>query len=450
MNRRQFLGAAAGALAAQVPARPNIVFVLADDMGYGDAGCYGQRMFATPNLDRLAEEGIRFRQAYAGAAVCAPSRCCLMTGRHTGHARVRNNAAPGKGRIPLAPDDVTVAEVLKQAGYRTAAIGKWGLGEAGTLGIPNAQGFDEWYGFLNQDHALDYYPRHLWENQREIFPPGNQGAKHKQYVQDLFTERALAFLTANRSNPFFLYLAYTVPHASSETGRDTGDGFIVPSYEPYADRDWPRPEKGFAAMMHMLDRDTGRVLARLKELGIDGNTLVFFASDNGGTTDGGHSPKFFRSTGGLRGEKSTLYEGGIRVPAIARFPGRIPAGAVSDLPWAFWDFLPTAAELAGVPAPPALDGISIAPALLGRSQTPHEYLYWESHGRPFTQAVRMGNWKGIRRQGSALELYNLADDPAETADLAPRHPPVAAKIQGIMRTARTDSEDFPVRGKDAL
>ena len=372
-----------------------------------------------------------------------------MTGKHTGHARVRDNKGRG-GRIPLQPDDVTVAEVLKQAGYRTGAVGKWGLGEAGTLGVPNAQGFDDWFGFLNQDHALDYYPRHLWENQGEFFPPGNQGAKEKQYAQDLFTGRALEFLSANRSNPFFLYLAYTVPHASSERGRDTGDGFVVPSYEPYENRDWPRPEKGFAAMVHMLDRDVGQVMARLKMLGIDGNTLVIFASDNGPATDGGHTPRFFNSNGGLREEKGTLYESGIREPAIARWPRKIKAGALSSHVWAFWDFLPTAAELAGVPGPPGLDGISIAPVLFGEPARRHEYLYWESHGKTFRQAVRMGDWKGVRSgAGGPLELYNLAADPAETTDVSRRQPEVAAKIQDIMSNARTESEEFPVRqGRD--
>jgi arylsulfatase A-like enzyme len=446
MKRREFLGTMAGAaLVAQTATKPNIIFILADDMGYGDAGCYGQRKFATPNIDRLAEEGMRFRQAYAGAAVCAPSRCCLMTGKHTGHARVRGNMGAGKTRVPLQPDDVTVAEVLKQAGYRTGVIGKWGLGEAGTMGIPNAQGFDDWFGFLNQDHALDYYPRHLWDNQREFFPPGNQGVKEKQYAQDLFTGRALDFLKANQRNPFFLYLAYTTPHASSERGRDTGDGFVVPSYAPYQDRDWPRPEKGFAAMMHLLDRDVGKVMARVKELGIDRNTLIIFASDNGPTTDGGHTPGFFGSNGGLRGGKSSLYEGGIRVPAIARWPGRIKAGAVSDQVWAFWDFLPTAAELAGVPALAGLDGISITAALFGGLQAQHEYLYWETHGKLFTQAVRTGDWKGVRQASGPLELYNLAADVAETKNVAGQHPEVARKIREVMSSARTESPDFPLR-----
>ncbi|MBI4893631.1 MAG: arylsulfatase [Acidobacteria bacterium] len=419
--------------------------MLADDLGYGDVGCFGQKLIETPNLDRLAAEGLRFTNAYAGAAVCAPSRCCLMTGLDTGHGRIRNNKSAAGERVSLRPEDVTVAEVLKRAGYRTAAIGKWGLGEAGSRGVPNAQGFDDWYGFLNQDHALDYYPRHLWENEREVFPDGNQGARQKEYVQELFTRRALSFLDARGRDPFFLYLAYTVPHASSELGRDTGDGYPVPGYGPYAGRDWPRPEKGYAAMVGMLDSDVGRVMEKLRSLGVERDTLVVFASDNGATTEGGHSPSFFGSGGGFRGAKGTLYEGGIRTPAIARWPGRVKAGTVCDAPWAFWDFLPTAAELAGVEAPRGLDGVSIAPLLQGAAELPREALYWEAHGKKeFRQAVRMGRWKGLRARGGAGELYDLAVDPGERENLWAARPEVAARIVSVMERARSDSEEYPV------
>ncbi len=445
MNRRQFLAAlpACAATSSQAPP-PNVVFILADDLGYGDLGCYGQRMFATPNIDRMAAEGIRFTQAYAGASVCAPSRCCLMTGMHTGHATVRGNSGVS-GRVPLRPDDVTVAEVLKQAGYRTGIFGKWGLGEAGTLGIPNAQGFDEWFGFLNQDHALEYYPSHLWDNRTELFPPGNQGAKRTEYVQDLFTDRALRFIRENTQHPFFLYLPYTIPHAQSELGRDTGDGFVVPDYEPYEDRDWPRPEKGFAAMMHRLDRDVGRILDEVRALGIEGNTLVIFTSDNGPALDGGHTPDFFGSRGGLRGRKGTLYEGGIRVPAIARWPDHVPAGRVSDEVWSFWDFLPTAAELANLSPPDHIDGRSFLPALLGEEARPERPLYWEQGRKNFTQAVRLGDWKGIRRsdRGGAFELYHLGDDPGEQNDLAEHHHTIVRQLARMMDQGHTPNPEYP-------
>lgn len=448
INRREFLATlpAAFSRASAAAAPPlNLVLILADDLGYGDLGCYGQGLFETPNIDRMAAEGIRFTQAYAGASVCAPSRCCLMTGRHTGHATIRANRGVS-GRVPLRPDDITVAEMLKQAGYRTGIIGKWGLGEAGTHGIPNAQGFDEFFGFLNQDHALEYYPTHLWRNQSEFFPPGNQGGKRRQYVQELFTERAIGFLRENRSRPFFLYLAYTIPHASSELGRDTGDGFIVPDYGPYASRDWPRPEKGFAAMMRLLDADVGRILEELRALGIESNTLVLFSSDNGPALDGGHSPDFFRSHGGLRGRKGTLYEGGIRVPAIARWPGRIPPGRVSEQVWAFWDFLPTAAELAGLKPPAGIDGQSILSVLPGADAQPRQMLYWEQPAKIFTQAVRLGDWKGIRTGGpdGTFELYDLREDPAEKHNRAREHPELVRRIADLMREQHSDNSDYPV------
>ena len=436
---------AGAAAAAQGRPRPNIILIVADDLGYGDLGCYGQRMFATPEIDRMAAEGTRFTQVYAGASVCAPSRCCLMTGLHTGHARVRDNKSAKGQRIPLRPDDVTVAEVLKRAGYRTGIVGKWGLGEAGTLGVPNAQGFDEWFGFLNQDHALEYYPTHLWDNEREIFPNGNQGAKRNAYVQDLFTARALRFIEENRQRPFFLYLPYTVPHASSELGRDTGDGFVVPDYEPYADRDWPRTEKGYAAMVARLDRDVGRILRKVRDLGIDSETLVLFTSDNGPALDGGHTPEFFGSHGGLRGRKGELYEGGIRVPMIARWPGKIPAGRTSETVWAFWDFLPTAAEVAGLLQPEGLDGRSAFPALSGRELGERPPLYWEQgYGRrPFEQAVRLGDWKGLRR-GGKVELYDPHSDPGEQHDRSGEEPSVVREIEAVMDGARVEANEYPV------
>ncbi|HEX30232.1 TPA: N-acetylgalactosamine-6-sulfatase, partial [Candidatus Poribacteria bacterium] len=289
--------------------KPNIIFILADDLGYGDLGCYGQRLIETPNIDALAAEGIRFTQCYAGSTVCAPSRCALMTGFHTGHARVRGNKL-----IPLRPRDVTVAEILKGAGYTTAIIGKWGLGEPGTTGVPNLKGFDEWFGYLNQRRAHNYYPEYLWRNTEKYWIKGNMNGKKGVYSHDLFTEEALKFIRRNRGNPFFLYLAYTIPHANNELGRKTGNGMEVPSDEPYSDRSWPQVEKNFAAMVTRMDRDVGRIVSLLKELGIDGETVIFFSSDNGPHREGGHDPKFFKSSGPLRGIKRDLYEGGIRVP----------------------------------------------------------------------------------------------------------------------------------------
>jgi arylsulfatase A-like enzyme len=446
LNRREFLAAgAAGLFDPQAsPRKPNIVFILADDLGYGDLGCYGQKMLATPNIDSLAAGGLRFTQAYAGSTVCAPSRCCLMTGHHTGHARIRGNL-----RVPLEPEDVTVAEVLKKAGYRTGLIGKWGLGNPYTTGIPNEQGFDEFYGYLDQQHAHSYYPDSLWDNKEQLMLAGNLGL-HRQYSHDLFTERALSFLGKEKHRPFFLYLAYTIPHANNELGRDTGNGMEVPEDAPFSGRDWPQPEKNFAAMMHRLDRDVGKLLARLKSEGLEEDTIVFFSSDNGPHREGGHDPDFFHSRGPLRGIKRDLYEGGIRVPMLARWPARIRPAQVSDQPWAFWDFLPTAAEFAAVPSPSGIDGISMVPALTGGAQKPHDPFYWEFHERGFSQGVRISDWKGVRsgRKGK-LELYDLSKDLGERDDIAAAHPDVVQRIERVMSQARTESSDFPVKDAGA-
>lgn len=436
---------------------PNIIFILADDLGYGDLGCYGQKQILTPHLDRFASEGMKFTQAYAGSTVCAPSRCCLMTGLHTGHARVRGNA-----RVPLLPEDVTVAEVLKTAGYVTGLVGKWGLGEPNTTGIPNRQGFDEWFGYLNQRNAHNYYPPYLWRNEERIRLEGNgpeydlydpEAAKQQfsskgsrsQYSHDLFTTEALDFVKRHHAKPFFLYLAYTIPHANNEGGRASGDGMEVPDYGPYVDKPWPKQQKGHAAMITRMDRDIGKLMALLEKLGIDDNTVVVFTSDNGPHREGGAKPDFFDCNGPLKGIKRDLYEGGIRVPTMARWPSRIKPGSVSDHAWAFWDFLPTAAELAGAKSPTGIDGISIAPTLLGKTQKKPEYLYWEFHERGFTQAVRMGNYKAVRKGTKrAVELYDLSTDIGETRDIAKKHPDVVAKIESILDTARTDSKEFPI------
>ncbi|MGB9610232.1 MAG: arylsulfatase [Bryobacteraceae bacterium] len=449
VDRRTFLASTAAALTpaastAQPAPRPNIILILADDLGYGDLGCYGQTRIQTPNLDRMAAEGIRFTSAYAGSTVCAPSRCSLMTGLHTGHARTRGNRSPD---LPLRPEDITVTEVLKQAGYRTALFGKWSLGELGSSGYPTRKGFDEWFGFFSQIHAHNYYPEHLLDGETAWLCRGNMGMQRRDYAPDLFTERALRFLEKqNRATPFFLHLCYTVPHANNEMGRDTGDGMEVPSYGPYANRPWPRPEKGFAAMITRMDADIGRILAALKSRGLDENTLVIFTSDNGPHREGGHDPKFFESSGPLRGIKRDLYEGGIRVPMIARWPARIRGGQTSGFPWAFWDVLPTLAELAGAKAPPGLDGISVAAALTGQAQKPHEHFYWEFHEGGFSQAVRMGPWKGVRKGADGpIELYNLDDDLSERRNLASDRPEIVREMARRMRESRTESEFWPVK-----
>ena len=419
--------------------RPNIVFILADDLGPFDLGCYGQKNILTPNLDRMAAEGMRFTQCYAGAPVCAPSRCCLMTGLHTGHARVRSNSSrvggvPPQGRVPLLHEDLTVAEVLKSVGYTTGITGKWGLGEPNTRGVPNRQGFDEWFGFLNQRHAHTYYPEYIWRNEHFEIVWGNMGGYENQWIHDDFTRFALEFIKQHREGPFFLYLAYTVPHGRYE----------IPNDAPYSDRPWPDSAKRYAAMVTRLDADVGQLFTLLKKLGIDEQTIVFFCSDNGAT----YTDPPIRSAGPLRGKKGTLYEGGIRTPMIVRWPGRIAAGRVSDQVWAFWDFLPTAAELAGAPIPGGIDGISIVPTLLGRPQRQHDFLYWEFPTRRYSQAVRQGVWKAVRKAWNGpIELYNLKDDPGERRNVAGKHPGIVAKMDAIMKAQHTDSPFWPVPKK---
>ncbi len=428
-------------------ARPNIVFILADDLGYGDLGCYGQQRIRTPNLDRLAAEGMRFTQCYAGSTVCAPSRCVLMTGKHTGHAVHRGNRD-----IPLT--DTTVAEVLKQAGYRTAMIGKWGLGEPGTPGVPGRRGFDHFFGYLNHVHAHNYYPDYLWRNDQKTPLAGNVvsggvASQRAQYAPDLFTEEALDWLEKNKAGPFFLYLAFPQPHANNEKGRADGNGMEAPSLKPYENESWPEPQKGHAAMITHLDACAGKVLAKLKELGIDGDTVVFFSSDNGPHREGGADPAFFQSWGRLRGFKRDLTEGGIRVPLLVRWPGKIKPGMVNDHVCAFWDFLPTAAKLAGAKLgdlPEQLDGISFAPTLLGTGdQKRHEFLYWEFHERGSQFAVRMDHWKALRlKLNGPLQLYDLRQDIHEDHDVAARHPEIVARIEAYLKTARSESKQWPL------
>jgi arylsulfatase A-like enzyme len=436
-----------GCIAVGAERKPNIVFILADDLGYGDLGCYGQKQIRTPHLDALARSGMRFTSAYAGSTFCAPSRCTLMTGRHTGHAVVRGNGNPD---LALRPQDVTVAEVLKQAGYATGAIGKWGLGPEGTTGEPNQQGFDEWFGYLSQTGAHNYYPEFLNRNDAHHLIEENQGGRKVRYSHDFFTKAALNFIRENWERPFFLYLAYTIPHANNELGRATGNGMEVPTDAPYSLEKWPQPEKNKAAMISRLDADIGRLVARLKELRIEDDTVIFFSSDNGPHQEGGVDPGFFKSAGFLRGIKRDLYEGGIRVPMIVSWPGHIRAGVTSDFPWAFWDFLPTAAELAGVRPPEGIDGRSIVPTLMGQRQDPAPFLYWESHEAATKQAVRMGDWKALRHApGSPLELYDLKSDLAESRNVEGEHPEILTRIEAYLESARTSDPNWPFKSSEA-
>lgn len=436
----------------ETPVRtPNIVFILADDLGYGDLGAYGQKLIQTPHLDAMAREGLRFTDAYSGSTVCAPSRCALMTGRDMGHARIRGN-----GAVPLAPDDPNVAKILKTRGYHTALYGKWGLGEADSTGIPTRQGFDEFYGYLNQGHAHDYYPEFLWRNETKEPLPGNHTDRaHKgvcdqctTYSNDAITKEALAYVerraTASEKQPFFLYLALTLPHANNERKAAKGNGMEVPDLGAYAAMPWGEPEKGKAAMISRMDGYVGALREKLEALGIAQDTLIFFSSDNGPHKEGGGDPLFFNSNGGLRGFKRDLYEGGVRVPFIAWWPGTIAPGE-SALPVAFWDLPATLAQLTGAPAPEG-EGVPFTAALFGQPAPAREYLYWEFHEGAYKRAVRMGTWKGVKpRHDQALELYDLATDVAETRNIADEHPEVVAKIEAILAQARTPNPDWPGR-----
>jgi len=428
---------------------PNIIFIMADDLGYGEVGVYGQRHIKTPYLDQMATEGMRFTQSYSGAPVCAPARDVLMTGRHTGHTQIRHNSAKvggqleafgeGNRRVSLNDNVTTVAEVLRQAGYVTGITGKWGLGEPGTDGMPNRQGFDQWLGYLNQNHAPYYYTEYLWHNEEQMILHENLGSREGVYTHDLFTEFAVDFIRAHREEPFFLYIPYTIPHVRLE----------VPDTSQYADKPWPEEARIYASMVSRMDRDIGRILAVLRNLQIDGNTLVFFCSDNGHMEEGaGDWADLFDSNGPLRGAKKSLHEGGIRVPMIAWWPGRIPAGSVNDAVWYFADFLPTAAELAGAAELPAHDGTSIVETLFDPGQELEDrFLYWEGYGNGFQQAARWRDWKAIKKGADQpVELYNLTNDLGEKNNVADQFPGIAAKMEEFMKRSHTESPHWPVTG----
>ena len=442
--------------AAQPDPRPNLVFILADDLGYGEVGFNGQSRYATPNIDRLAREGLVFTDHYAGSTICAPSRNALLTGHHTGHATVRNNFVGGGndgGRVALKPGDLTIAQRLRAAGYTTAMIGKWGLGEPNTDAAPWRKGWDSFYGFVNQAHAHNQYPEFLYRNATVEPLEQNFGHKERAYANDLFTAEAENFLERSAAvsprKPFYLYFSATTPHSDLKCPADS----IAAVKAACA---WAR-EPGatessilFAAMMHRLDRDVGRLLAKLKALGLDENTLVIFTSDNGAHSEDGKDNPFFRASGPFRGIKRDLYEGGIRVPFAARWPGRIAAGTRTGHVAAFWDFSATALELAGLPRPSDLpaESLSYAPTLLGRpaDQKKHSHLYWEIMIKgQARQAVREGNWKLVRRGlSSPPELYDLAADPAEARDVAALQPQVVARLTALLTSSRTDTPDFPL------
>ena len=437
---------AAAGLARATDAAPNIIFILADDLGYADLGSFGGKHIRTPHLDRLAQQGTRFTHCYAGSPVCAPSRGVLMTGLHTGHGRIRDNMPRVGGelepydggrekgiRLSLAADDRTVAQLLKSAGYATGITGKWGLGEAGSAGTPRRKGFDEWLGYLNQNHAAYYYTGYLDQDDGTRPIPENAGGRTQIYSNDLFADFAVDFVQRHRARPFFLYLPFTIPHNRME----------VPDVGDYAREAWPDDAKIYAAMVTRLDGYVGRLMAELDRLDLARRTIVFFTSDNGVLQ--GRRAAVLGSAGALRGFKSSVYEGGLRVPMIVRWPDRVPAGRVSPEPWMFVDFLPTAAALAGAAVPPGLDGRSVLPLLLGARAAPGEReYYWELPQKRLHQAVRVGRWKGVRLGlDQPIELYDLSRDESERHDVAAQNPEVVARLTRILDGARTPSPHWP-------
>lgn len=438
--------------------KPNIIYIVADDLGYSDLGCYGQQIIKTPELDRMASEGMQFTDHYAGNAVCAPSRNNLMTGMHPGHASIRGNGC--KGGCPMPDEDVTVAEYLKKAGYVTGLIGKWGNGKHGTEGFPTRQGFDFFYGYDNQILAHNYWPEYLWRNDEKEYLNnqvryldsaswhtglGSYTLQKEEYSHDLFMREANNFIKNHQDTSFFLYLPLTIPHNNGEA--PDGKRQEVPDYGIYAEKNWATDTMGYAAMITRMDQDVGEILDLLRQLGMAENTLVIFDSDNGSMQEWSGITEFFNSNGAFRGAKRDLYEGGIRVPMIAWWPGTIEPGTVTDHITASWDFLPTACEMAGLNIPDNTDGISFLPLLKNEKQNSHEFLYWEYGSNGGQQAVRMGKWKGIRHHladnpDAPLELYNLEIDPTESMNFAEQHPEIVRKTQNIMQEEHRLNEQF--------
>lgn len=435
--------------------RPNIVLIHADDLGWGDLSSYGQQRFRTPNIDRLAAEGTRFTNYYSGSTVCAPSRAALMLGQHTGHNRIRGN-----GEVPLEPGDVTIAEHLKAQGYRTALVGKWGLGYEGTPGLPEKQGFDETFGYMTHQQPHRQYTDRLWKNGAWV-----DVSPTRDFTSDLFTQAAVEFIGRAGTQPFFLYLAYPLPHAELRAPEDSIAAFRgqfpetpfvnakadattpVPPYTVSGGyRSQPTPRAAFAAMVTRMDAGVGQVLAALRARGLEHDTVVVFTSDNGPHREGGGDPEFFDSNGPLRGIKRDLYEGGIRVPMLVRWPDRVPSGRVSDAVWAHWDLFPTFAALAEAPAPAGIDGVSQRDTLLGRGEPVERTLYWEFHEGGYKRAARRGPWKAVwNAPDRPIELYDLRTDIGETKDVAAAHPEVVASFTTFFASARTPSARWPGR-----
>ncbi|MEM9366220.1 MAG: arylsulfatase [Planctomycetota bacterium] len=415
--------------------RPNIIYILADDLGYGDLGCYGQTKIQTPHIDRLADEGIRFTQHYSGAPVCAPARCVLLTGLHAGHAPIRNNRAlKHEGNVPIPSSYKTLGEVMKEAGYATGAFGKWGQGFPGSECDPVKRGFDVFYGYNCQREAHQYYPDHLWHNEEKVMLNGNANGQQQQYSHDLIAQAALDFISKDREEPFFAYVPFTIPHTK----------FQVPDLGKYEGKAWNENQIIQAAMISRMDRDIGRIVEAVKSIGAEDNTLIIFTSDNGPHGGGGTLDQF-NAAGPLRAKKGSTYEGGIRVPFIARWPGRIEAGSVSDHLSGFHDMLPTFAELARASAPDQIDGISMLPTLFATGTQPqHNYLYWELGNK---QGLRVADWKLVRDSSrktlAPLELYDLSSDVGESQDLAEDNPEVLKRLANLLQEARHPSELFP-------